>query len=237
MKKTLQLTLGLVLMSSLMFAQSKADYSIFKTNINSLINDWVDPTENNNYEESSTWLPELGIRGKYYANRKTLSILKIADVVGVPLFVSGPHKKKMNYSSQDDFGHYNPAFLKRTLKLLTKTLKDKQFIKNAQPLYNNVFKSYVRCYWNSYRKVILDKAIKTEFISNYLSLMEEGRDAGFEIQQAFSDIAAEAEANGLDWYEYTVTATFWLRRAIDGTDEEFYNLLKLVMSKFDKEYM
>lgn len=238
MKNMISLILVVFVAINIGQAQSKADYSIFKTNMTLLIDNWVDPVPNNDYEQSTTWLPELGIRGKYYANQKILSILKVVSVVGEPLFVSGPHDENMDYTSPDDFGHYNPVFIERVKVLLEKALKDKSFKKKAQALYESTFKNYARCYWSSYQRVIKDKDIKNEYLKGYRNLIKEGvADAGFQIQQSFNDLANEYEAKGLDWYEFTVTATFWLRRSIDGTEDEFYDLLSLVMSKFDKKYM
>lgn len=241
MKTVLKITIALclVLIASTSFAQSKEDYAKFKTVLTDLVNNWVDPVAGNEYEESNTWLPELGVRGKYFANKKTLSLLKIAEVVGEPLFVSGPHKGEPDYTAGDDFGHYNAKFLTKLNVLLAKTLKDKKFAALAKNLYNNAFKNYMRCYWRSYQRVINDKEVKTEAVAQYLALMKEaeGGDAGFEMQQYFDELAKEYEAEGLDWYEFTTTAAFWLRRSIDGTDDEFYSLLKRVMTAFDKEYM
>jgi hypothetical protein len=238
MKNIRNLVLIMIVAINIGQAQSKADYSIFKTNMTLLIDNWVDPVGANDSEKSVTWLPELGIRGKYYANQKTLSIVTVASVVAEPLFVSGPHEEEMDYANGADFGHYNPKFLEKVEILLAKTLKDKSFKKKAQALYDSTFKNYARCYWSSYQEVLKDKAVKNEYLKGYRALIKEGaEDAGFQIQQSFNDIALKYEEKGLDWYEFTVTSTFWLRRAMDGTDEGFYSLLSLVMKTFDKGYM
>ena len=65
MKNMISLILVVFVAINIGQAQSKADYSIFKTNMTLLIDNWVDPVPNNDYEQSTTWLPELGIRGKY----------------------------------------------------------------------------------------------------------------------------------------------------------------------------
>ena len=56
------------------------------------------------------------------------------------------------------------------------------------------------------------------------------------LMNSFGNLADSLEEDGYDHYEVTPCAGFWVRRSIDGTEDEFYNLLRLILKNFDKHF-
>ena len=54
---------------------------------------------------------DVGIRYKYANLRSLLSIEKLGEIIGEPVYLEGPHENEIKYNSEEEFGHYNPAFL------------------------------------------------------------------------------------------------------------------------------
>lgn len=57
------------------------------------------------------------------------------------------------------------------------------------------------------------------------------------LQEFFRDFAESNESKGYDVYESFVCPGFWVRRSIDGTADEFFDLLKLTLRTFDPEFI
>lgn len=57
------------------------------------------------------------------------------------------------------------------------------------------------------------------------------------IQESFRGFAESIEKEGYDVYEGFTCPGFWVRRSIDGTADEFYDLLILTMRTFDEGFL
>ena len=65
------------------------------------------------YRTLHTWLPDRGLRGLYAKAQFALNLAQLQKLSGQKIFGSGPHQNgKLNLKSANDFGHYNPAFIK-----------------------------------------------------------------------------------------------------------------------------
>ena len=62
------------------------------------------------------------------------------------------------------------------------------------------------------------------------------RAPGDYLQSAFRNFAGKFSGDNAE-YVAIVEPGFWVRRSIDGTEDEFYQLLKLVMSTFDPQFL
>ena len=49
-------------------------------------------------------------------------------------------------------------------------------------------------------------------------------------------MARNLEGEGFDLFETDACAHFWVRRTADGTAEELYNILSLIMRKYDPDF-
>lgn len=216
--------------------KSKTDKE-FKITIEKLVKNWEKAGENFDYEKEHTFLTEQGIRAKYALNKDILSLAKACSIVGAPIFISGPHKEDMNFES-NEFGNYNPEFLKKLRVLVQNLLKNKSFVTKSNTLYQENFKNYLRAFWHTYQRVVQSDTLKMEAMKLYKAeLKNDPKNASFKIQIYFNDLSVEYQSFNMDWYEMSTTAVFWLRRIMDGTDNEFYLLMKEVIMTYDKSFI
>lgn len=188
-------------------------------------------------ENISSWLPESGIRGKYEIARKQVSLNFMEQLVGQPVFLKGPHQEEVDFNS-GSFGYYNPQFLERLKPILGEALQNKLFVENTRTLYDEELKQYLRTFFLSYNVA----ANRTDIMEAYLKHIEHGEHKSFSgpsfyLQEAFRDFAESAEENGYNVYEGFTCPGFWIRRSIDGTESQFYNLLLLVMETYDADFL
>jgi hypothetical protein len=206
----------------------------FKQALLALIKGWKDPATN--ADASATWVPEFGIRGKYFSNKNLLSIGSIVGLIGEPIFLLGPHNPDMNFKS-GSFGQYNPKFLKKLNKELKAVLADKDFVAKAKPLYDQYLLRYLRMFATAHQEALGNKKDRAAAIAEYEKQIATNPDAaGMAMQEYFRQFADLKEGEGYSWYEANTAAVFWVRRAIDQTDADFLALLKTVMKTFDPQF-
>jgi hypothetical protein len=240
------LVLLVVAACSLQKSLYKNDTTIkeLRENVNSTVSNWdtVLSVADISYEDTKSYIPESGIRGRYEQYKKYLGISILEKVVGEKVFLSGPHSAVPNYTSQDQFGRYNPLFLKKLDENLQFLFKNKTFVKNIQSHYDSKLKQYLRVYYLSYKVAANNK----EVMDGYLDAIanpekhdyRNGRIKGpsYYLQESFRDFAEGLEKEGYDVYEAFTCPAFWVRRSIDGTADEFYEVLKLTLKTFDPEF-
>ena len=207
--------------------------------------DWQNMSANANLEPESikSWVPESGIRGRYQIAKQVLSKSVLESILGEKAFLSGPHEDGMDYNSSRKFGHYNPKFLTELQKHLANLYSNKIFVDYAQALYDSELKQYLRTYYLAYEvgannqeamagySAILATEPKQYSESTFLS------EPSYYLQEAFRGFAESIEAEGYDVYEGFTCPGFWVRRSIDGTADEFYQLLTLTIKTFDPEFL
>ena len=197
-----------------------------------------------NYPYIEIW-SEIGVRGKYKIFSKYLSKDILEDIIGEKIFLSGPHLNDMNFDSYDKFGYYNPIFLKKLHKKIKLLISNDAFIKSTQDIYNEKFKNTLRVYflslnmldhinyktfgkydWDRYVEEYLDvisKPPSNYMVSNYFD-------------ENFRSFAESIKNEGYNFSEGLTFPGFWIRRKIDGTDEEFFELINLILNKYDSEW-
>lgn len=200
-------------------------------------------------ERDGTWLG-FGLRFQYAVLKDYASLEKIQEVAKLDVFNSGPHANGLNYASKNDFGHYNPAFVKKTFQTLKRVSKAPGFKKLGQKIYDGQLSGMAKSYYKAYQFINSSPKIPPyprnsaeaptsldEVIQIYRNKMAtEGEDAGDYIQEVFRPYSDSAEKADLDWYLSNVAAGFWVRRKMDGTYESFFELLEYVINTYDAEF-
>ena len=216
-----------------------------RENSNATVANWESILSSVNlYDEAhKTGIPESGIRGRYALYKKYFSISILEKVVGEPIYLKGPHSDVPNYDSQTSFGYYNPLFIKKLGENLRFLFQNKDFVNNIQLHYDSKLKQYLRVYYLSYKVAANNKEVMDAYLENikdperndYMN----GRIKGpsFFLQERFRDFAESLERDGYDVYEAFTCPGFWIRRSIDGTVDEFYEVLKLTLRTFDPKFM
>ena len=216
-----------------------------KTTINQAVSNY-EPTKDSigtPYEMIKSWIPEYGVRGKYYVLKAYVGLEIIESMIGEKAFVKGPHRQKINFDSDNEFGHYNPDFLTKLNERLERILKNETFISQTQNFYNQYFKQYLRTYLLSYNIGVNNEKV----ISGYLKILKstpdkdqntfDQKNPSLYLQEEFREFAENMEHKGYNIYESFVCPGFWVRRSIDRTHEEFYTLLQTVMSAYDNDFI
>lgn len=197
-------------------------------------------------ERDDTWL-EVGFRSKYAAIKNYASLEIIEATFGMPVFIRGPHNGEMNFNSKTSFGYYNPTFISELKSNIQTVLKYPMFKKVIKQTYQERFKSMALTYQDAYRFINDDAKKLRELQANYLLDMaqSEGTSNGSlqETFRAYADhgnFSNDAEKKkyeiknpDADWYEAVTAPSFWLRRSIDGTSEEIYELLEMIITELE----
>ncbi|EJF53307.1 hypothetical protein SapgrDRAFT_1599 [Saprospira grandis DSM 2844] len=230
MYRKLFLLLFLGLSSGAIMAQSKKKVKQLGQQLEQTKKKWVAPYYNQAEEPPlpmKSWVPEYGIRGKYAYNGIQLSIPFLEALLGEKLFLSGPHEGNIMDWDNDDFGHYNPKFLKKLKQYLKKLSKQKNFVSSYQPFYEANLQQLARSYFRA-----------EQYLKQQPELIKAGQQLeAEERQEFFRDYSDQEETAGYIWYEANTCANFWLRRHTDGSADEFSDLLELLLSTFDASFL
>jgi hypothetical protein len=200
--------------------------------LSTIASNWGDMTSYDPHSDCFTYIPEVGVRARYQRARPELGLFIVESMVGKKAFLKGPHGRGMDCASEEAFGYYNPAFLRQLHSMVEMTVSNSAFASRFQPFYDEELRGYLRTFYLSYKIGTASKAIQMEYLSQ-LEDTNSGEDAGDYLQEAFRNHADTLEQRGYDWYEANTCASFWARRAVDGTADEFYALLETMMGTFD----
>jgi hypothetical protein len=253
------ITIGLVIIAISLHCSPKMNVTVsaqsLSEKLNTIKDNWQNmaPASDEGYRGAETGIPERGIRGRYFVAKSALGKKMVEEIVGENAFLSGPHADEIDYSSATSFGHYNPEFLKKLHQKLSATFDNPIFVKGFQSFYEEHLKMYLQTHYYSYNIGTSSPEIEKA----YLAIIEEEAakerkgysEASFYLAEAFLGIPglpAELYKGGTsyidggtnyDQYERYISYGFWVRRSIDGTSDEFYELLKLMLNTFDSAFL
>ncbi len=189
----------------------------------------------NFYDEYETWI-ETGLRYNYGILSDIASIEILENAVGEKIFLSDTHKDGLNFYATQSFGYYNPDFLTKAKTVIAYSLdNDNNFKRLGKYVYDRQLKHIARTYYDSYVFLQANEAFAKNVQSDYELAMKQGSNAGDFIQGAFSAFANTKEELGEDWYVANTAPGFWIRRRIDGTANQIFDILTIVMQALDAE--
>ena len=253
MRKRIQVLCGLVILvlfsctPILEVVQETVSQSLYQAEMDEVVKVWdAEATKLGEPDRTTdhTWL-NVGLRYPYAVLKEYASLAKIKEASGLNVFVNGPHTKEIDFYSQTSFGHYNPAFITRTLETLKGANTNSVFKAAAQKVYDKQLKITVRGYYKAYKYVNNSPQIEGnqgtvtlgDIMDTYKRYMtENSSSAGDYIQGVYNDYASSEERAGLDPYVASTAPGFWTRRKIDNTDKEFFALLEHVISQYDASF-
>ncbi|MCR9287069.1 MAG: hypothetical protein NXI23_06715 [Bacteroidetes bacterium] len=187
------------------------------------------------WDRDDTWL-DVGFRSKYAMAKNYASLEMIEAAFGCPVFLRGPHVGEMDFNSKTSFGYYNQEFIFRLQSSIQAAFNN--------PIYKNVFKRVYQQHLESMAKTYHDAYIylhadmeNLQYLQNqYLYLMARpgGMDGG-SFQENFRDFAESLErSQQADVYEAFTAPAFWLRRSIDGTSDQLFEIVDMVIKEMEK---
>lgn len=172
-----------------------------------------------------------------YGNQVNQDLIEI--LIRRPLYLDGPHYPGgVVTSAQYEFGRYDPESVRLISEGFASVLNG-VFLQATRPIYEAEFASMARHfqeslrYWNENpaelerQKTAYLAAIANQTLPENYYLLE--GNVGETLMMAYS----------ADWDERTCYLTalrFWLRRACDGSFEEFADLLQRTIAAYDPAY-
>ncbi len=198
-----------------------------------------------NSAEMHSWITDAGVRSNFFCLKSELGLGALKTLTGEEVFISGPHKdSEINYTSVKEFGYYNSKFLTKLEAALKELSVNEKFVNSAQKIYDKEFKNTVRIYYLAYNylntNAKLKKEIKKEYlkkIANSVEGQDYEKDPSYYLQEQFRTFSETNEKLGYDVYEGFTAPGFWIRRSIDGTDEQFIKLITATLNLFDKGFI
>ncbi len=186
------------------------------------------------FERMKTYLPERGVRSLYFAARKHATIAMVEQLFGTPVFRAGPHGEHPNFESRDDFGRYNPEFLRR-LQLAAEGLRaDAARVERTRAGFNGRISRLSHTYRRAYEVAHADPAWFATIRSEYQrALSTPGENPRFVEFDKADKLATKLEKEeGIDWYEANAALYFWVRRDLDGSDDALLETLDTVLEAY-----
>lgn len=194
--------------------------------------------QNLSYKQIATYIPETGVRGRYAVLKPTIDISILERLIGEPVYVSGPHRSNVDFFSENSFGYYNPAFLRKLKAYLQAASQSPALVKSLQPLYDREFQQLMRAFFETYQVGTGDLKLQMEFRqilqpSNRTQTKQQVQQP----QQSMSELFYPYYAQLGNDMEKMTAFRFWVRRSVDGTAGEFYDMLLLTLQTFDGGYL
>ena len=190
------------------------------------------------YQDLGTWLPNRGLRGLYAKAQFAMNLAQLQKLSGHRIFGVGPHQNgKLNLKSANEFGHYNPAFIKWVTANGIPGGKNPKLRMELQPVYDKYLRRTARGFFVAHQNLMAQPARLKRVQARYLDLLDAEKDAGDFLQESFRPDTVRLEKAGHDWYEVNVAHGFWVRRNIDGTADEFHALLTTLLRTHDADWL
>ena len=186
------------------------------------------------WEGCKSNFPKVGFRGRYAAAKRLVSLNLLERITGEPVFLSGPHGRDLELMSNTSFGYYNPKFLNKLLEAIREVASNQELKKQLQPFYDQQLKNYLRVYAQAYKPF----AGNRELAEKYKRYVESGKTGAsyYPLQNELGPFVKEMASKGYDASEAYAVPSFWVRRTIDGTEDQFAKILFTLMRLFDPEF-
>lgn len=200
--------------------------------------------------------PGGGIYTFYCHINQRGSFADLSSLLGMPIFLSGPHKNGvLNRTAEDSFGHYNPEFVQTIAEWAIPALHDKVFRENTEYIYEYAIQERAQIYWVTYQKLqkhpdflqaqqeellyYMDQGlVPSSFLEKFYYFMNpvfiENND---DLQSAYSLLAEYGYDAGWDGNVVKSAVTFWIRRSIDGTAQDFAYGLRQLLQTYDFHFL
>ncbi len=204
-----------------------------------------------------------GVRDLYEGIKPIMDLVKLRELAPVAIFERSPHGETPNYDSPTDFTYYNEDFVIWLREYGIPGAKDEAFRESTQPVYDEYLRDMARSYYRAYlylrhhpdrqafereyRQMTTERVDpeQIEYVSNRYNPSWPGelqrRNPVNYIHWRFSGFAQQFDRSPVygqtGGYLTDVACGFWLRRHIDGTAEEFFDLLLLLLQAYDPGYL
>ena len=176
---------------------------------------------------------------------------------------SGPANRDFNFKSYD-FGRYNPKFIQWAVDNAIPAAEDETLRRITQPFYDKFLREMSRYYYIVYLDIQAQPRIRKEVVPRFLRDIEKFRKVPFddkamgagpggylqnEVFYNYADQFGRFNPQGklvtlfpwssgqLDSYYPNVAGAFWVRRMVDETHDAFADLLRKLLSTYDRKWL
>jgi len=186
--------------------------------------------------------------------RSFLSMNDLAKMLGVPIFISGPHTDStLALTDKYQFGHYHPEFPIRLRKFFIPAVNNSTIRSLTQKNYNSYLKRFARTFFAVYQKLnsnsdfydkevlrytelIADRRLDPYYFERFILFMKIDYTDGEDLEES-AKFQSFKEDEKLDEDLVKLVVGFWIRRRIDQTDFLFYQGLIDLIKVYDTEFL
>ena len=188
-------------------------------------------------EDEFDYWPECGIRVTGGHLFSLISLRMLNRMLPCDLYVNGPHHyNRWELNDPVNHGSYNPEAVAYLNQLATKVVADKKFVKKTQPLVDKYLKRQMFIMKGLYdglndESVCSDKQAVLDNIYVYHGHAN-GTPAGGFLYELMDELEDDSfvYSNTGEMFLY-----WWARRDVDGTMEQFHDILETVYSAYYPE--
>ncbi|BAP56898.1 hypothetical protein THII_2601 [Thioploca ingrica] len=159
----------------------------------------------------------------------------LQQLADMPIFIKGPHSdKQLSLENEYQFGYYNKVFVTWLKDNFIPAAQDQTFRKATQVIFDNYVKSLARTFYLVHELLFDDLAYLKQEQATYLELIRTHQLPAhyFLKYKNFKGLTAKKFPER----EVATAVAFWIRRMIDGTADEFFAGLKLLMMTYDANF-
>lgn len=199
--------------------------------------------------------PTGGLQSLWCHRPARMTVEEIGKLAGVEIFTSGPHSKtELMLDASDDFGHYNPEFVKWLVEKVPPSAPGSAAQKLTQPAYDKHLKPLAKIFWatlqktkaepdcfkrekDAYASLIAKKKLPASYYERWFYFMNPKYCAkaktGLGKNDGFDYFVNNGMDGGHDGNVVKSVVGFWLRRSMDGTMDAFAEGLKKLVTSYD----
>lgn len=203
--------------------------------------------------------PHGGIQSLWCHKPPRLTVEGMAQLSRVDIFRSGPHARtNLVLNAPQDFGHYNPEFVKWLVDKAPPSGRDSAARKLTQPYYDKHLAPLAEVFWRTLRKakdepacferekkayadLIAKKKLPASYYERWFYWMNPKYCAraavGLGPNHGFDYFLKNGFDGGVDGNVTKTVIGFWLRRSMDGTMDSFAEGLTKLVAAYQPSLM
>lgn len=192
---------------------------------------WQQLDKINNHDNKACAAEKDAVRFLYCHLKKVINDVHLETLAKLPIFVQGPHQEaQLNLEAKNDFGYYNKEFVMWLNEKWEAASQDSHFRTWTAPMYRRYIQKLARTFY----EVALQ-------LKNY------PEDFGKEKRNYLTKKNASPHCCHYPWFHpvfveeapqaVNMSVAFWIRRSIDGTDQEWREGLRRLLETYDMEFL
>lgn len=200
------------------------------------------------------YFPGGGMRNYYCHLLNYMEYKRFVQLVGVPVYANGPQPHSSGglvLDSRFSFGRYNPEFVARLGNICIPGERDSAFHAATQGIYDEFVRPLARVFFVTYRKLMDNPAFLVQEKNEYLLAIRNRTLEPYYYEKYFDFLSCEYPYYGKNRSDFKgpgfegicdgnvvkTCVAFWIRRSIDGTDDEFYSGLERLLKVYDGAFL